>query len=514
MIPRFLISILTYRVESGAEKCVESVMRGGGNGLFKIHLTANGPAAFDIFRKMKAKIPEVVNVVLNAQNLGFIEPNNKAFQYASDHCYDFLVLLNDDCAVPRGWLEAIEAEFHRHPSSAIVGVKNTCRSLTSELHGYEGSDLEYIDGACMAIRVSAIERHFKTLFPSYLEFCYGEDSALSLELRKLGWTIHQAGFQIEHNRGSTSQHVPEAKRSQAKNHEALKRRFAHYFKTRSFSHRIVVKRRYAIGDVLLASPVIRRLWQENPLCEIVVETEYPELFEGNPCVSMSAKDVGRKPTDLVVDLDGTYENTPMRHIVSTYARAAGVEVELPCKLEIYWRDDPFATMDWSGRWVALHTGPSTWLAKQWSYDKWNTLARELEDDGWNVILVGSGKLANVDCHDWRRDMRDRTTSMNQLAALLSHCHLFIGLDSAPLHVAQAVGIPAIGIFGITDSRFILTASNAVGVNADSKLWPRAGERHRVAGVLHVEENGDTINSVAVDQVLEAVGRLTAQEVAR
>ena len=39
------------------------------------------------------------------------------------------------------------------------------------------------------------------------------------------------------------------------------------------------------------------------------------------------------------------------------------------------------------------------------------------------------------------------TSLGELAAVLKHCHLFIGGDSAGLHIAAAVGTPTISLFG-------------------------------------------------------------------
>jgi ADP-heptose:LPS heptosyltransferase len=42
------------------------------------------------------------------------------------------------------------------------------------------------------------------------------------------------------------------------------------------------------------------------------------------------------------------------------------------------------------------------------------------------------------------------TSPAELAAVLSRCHLLIGIDSGPMHVAAAMGVPVVGLFGPTD----------------------------------------------------------------
>jgi heptosyltransferase-2 len=44
------------------------------------------------------------------------------------------------------------------------------------------------------------------------------------------------------------------------------------------------------------------------------------------------------------------------------------------------------------------------------------------------------------------------TSIADLPALLSQCHLFLGNDSGAMHVAAAVGLPVVAIFGPTDPR--------------------------------------------------------------
>ena len=42
------------------------------------------------------------------------------------------------------------------------------------------------------------------------------------------------------------------------------------------------------------------------------------------------------------------------------------------------------------------------------------------------------------------------TSIADLPALLSRCHLFVGNDSGAMHVAAAVGLPVVAVFGPTD----------------------------------------------------------------
>ena len=47
------------------------------------------------------------------------------------------------------------------------------------------------------------------------------------------------------------------------------------------------------------------------------------------------------------------------------------------------------------------------------------------------------------------DLTGKTT-IGDLPALLSQCQLFLGNDSGAMHVAAAVGLPVVAVFGPTD----------------------------------------------------------------
>jgi heptosyltransferase II len=106
--------------------------------------------------------------------------------------------------------------------------------------------------------------------------------------------------------------------------------------------------------------------------------------------------------------------------------------------------------------VAVGAGASYGSAKCWPPDRFaellNRLQEKMEAD---VILFGTASEAPVSAaiiSGMRRPPIDLTgkTSMADLPALLSQCHLFIGNDSGAMHVAAAVGLPVVAIFGPTD----------------------------------------------------------------
>lgn len=112
---------------------------------------------------------------------------------------------------------------------------------------------------------------------------------------------------------------------------------------------------------------------------------------------------------------------------------------------------------------------SLWKYKEWQVDACAELIDDVQQRyGMTVVITGSSD---------ERDRADQVvarcrtrpfnlagkTSIGELAAVFSACSGFIGVDTAALHLAAAVGIPTLGIFG---------PSPAV-------CWAPRGSRHTV-----------------------------------
>ncbi len=106
--------------------------------------------------------------------------------------------------------------------------------------------------------------------------------------------------------------------------------------------------------------------------------------------------------------------------------------------------------------IAIGAGASYGSAKCWPPDRFAELANRLQtESGADVILFGTSSEAPVSsaiAAGMRRSPIDLTgkTPISDLPSLLSQCHLFIGNDSGAMHVAAAVGLPVVAVFGPTD----------------------------------------------------------------
>jgi heptosyltransferase-2 len=106
--------------------------------------------------------------------------------------------------------------------------------------------------------------------------------------------------------------------------------------------------------------------------------------------------------------------------------------------------------------IAIGAGASYGSAKCWPPGRFADLANRLQARTQaDVILFGTPTEAPVSfaiAAGMSHPPIDLTgkTSISDLPALLSQCHLFIGNDSGALHVAAAVGLPVVAVFGPTD----------------------------------------------------------------
>ena len=94
-----------------------------------------------------------------------------------------------------------------------------------------------------------------------------------------------------------------------------------------------------------------------------------------------------------------------------------------------------------------------WGAKQWPAERYGILARELARDGFRV-LVNYGPGEEVLAHAVAKASDDSAhavqCSIGELIALTRRASLFVGGDTGPLHLAAALKVPVVAIFGPTD----------------------------------------------------------------
>jgi heptosyltransferase-2 len=122
--------------------------------------------------------------------------------------------------------------------------------------------------------------------------------------------------------------------------------------------------------------------------------------------------------------------------------------------------------------LAIAPGAST-FDKIWPTDRYAALAKHFATRGWRIRVVGGpheqrlGETirAAVDAEVLIQD------SVLDLACAIGSAQMFVGNDSGPLHLAAALGKPALGVFGPTDCRPINRHVEIIApANGPSRDW--------------------------------------------
>jgi heptosyltransferase-3 len=130
------------------------------------------------------------------------------------------------------------------------------------------------------------------------------------------------------------------------------------------------------------------------------------------------------------------------------------------RVDLYWTPADDAAVDrWWREWgirpgepvVQVHP-TSRWLFKCWTDEGMAAVIDALGDRGVRVVVTSGPapyeieKAEQVLARCARRPVALLgQTTLKQLAALTARCRLFVGIDSAPMHMAAAVGTPVVAI---------------------------------------------------------------------
>jgi heptosyltransferase-3 len=108
----------------------------------------------------------------------------------------------------------------------------------------------------------------------------------------------------------------------------------------------------------------------------------------------------------------------------------------------------------SGPYAVVHAAPM-FRYKQWTLDGWRQLAAALADRGLAIVATGGPDDRRYLDEVWagREVVRlDGELAWPDIAALLSVARVFVGPDTSITHLAAAAGCPTIALYGPTDPR--------------------------------------------------------------
>ncbi len=160
--------------------------------------------------------------------------------------------------------------------------------------------------------------------------------------------------------------------------------------------------------------------------------------------------------------------------------------------------------------IVIHPGSGS-RKKAWPVDRFIDLARDLQAKFRSKILVILGPAEGPEVE--RAFQADHAGpfllaggfSPIQLASVLEGCRFFIGNDSGVSHLAAALGVPTLAIFGPTDPKvWSPRGRNVVVIRQETPCSPCARERFLQC------QYSECLQRVEKEDVLEGIRKLTAE----
>ncbi len=157
-----------------------------------------------------------------------------------------------------------------------------------------------------------------------------------------------------------------------------------------------------------------------------------------------------------------------------------------------------------GAYVVLNPGAG-WGAKRWPAQRYGEVARQLARDGLHCVVncgPGEERLGEEVSGASGGAAKPAKLSITELIALVRSARLFIGGDTGPLHLAAAMQVPVVAIFGPTDP----ARNGPYGTRSVVLRNPASATTH-----TRRERPDEGMLEIGVDAVVSAARQLLASE---
>lgn len=158
------------------------------------------------------------------------------------------------------------------------------------------------------------------------------------------------------------------------------------------------------------------------------------------------------------------------------------------------------------RLVALCIG-SVWPTKRWPPVYFASLAESLFERGYRPVLFGGGDEIEI-ADEIERVVPGKVlscvgNSLTETAALIDRCEMAVGSDSGLTHMARALGVPSVLIYGPTDSHQHRFEERCQVLAAKVPCRPCSRHGHNRCP----ERHHDCMRLVSPEQVMDALRQI-------
>jgi ADP-heptose:LPS heptosyltransferase len=213
---------------------------------------------------------------------------------------------------------------------------------------------------------------------------------------------------------------------------------------------LVITRMGALGDVLDLEPLLHYYHKKGFRLVLNTSQGFINYFGSHyfPLHHPTSMD-GRVPY-REIRLDNAYEVFPKQLHLKSYFQVCGIpeeewEIRKP-KLQVEYNHKTFKLFK---KYVVIHNDIRNELPRNIYGLDWEKIVEYFKSEGYDVLQIGIGNHKEI-----KGAIFMHTPSEGLMMAIVGSADYFVGIDSAPSHVAVAMDTPAIIFFGNVESEYI------------------------------------------------------------
>lgn len=207
---------------------------------------------------------------------------------------------------------------------------------------------------------------------------------------------------------------------------------------------VIVHRTGAMGDVIMAEPLMERLHNDGYRVILDCLPQYYNLFEKHYFPIEYAPHLKEDLSGYrIINLDMAYEVEPKKLVLESYYKAAGITEYTLRNPRLNYK--PTAETRLFDDYIVLHVDDTAMAHRNVHGVEWWRVVKFIETHTkYKVFQIGGMRDASIHIN---------TPTLEMLAYIIAGASYFIGVDSGPSHISMACGVKSIVFFGSVDPKY-------------------------------------------------------------
>ena len=224
----------------------------------------------------------------------------------------------------------------------------------------------------------------------------------------------------------------------------------HGFHQEPFKETVLIKRDYALGDVVMIEPILRYFHKKGYRVALDTVQPFQELFMFHDFPVIPKQNLHPELKYKTIDLSGAYEIKPQQNHLESYYDFCGVSKEdrviAKPKLNLQFDMKKYKIFK---NYCIIHIDERAEAYRNIYGIDWEKIVSNLKKRGYLVLQLGLSNHKPI-----KGAVEMRTPGTPFLMWVCSGASFFIGIDSGISHICSAFNIPSVIFFGSVNPEII------------------------------------------------------------